>query len=97
MSIRNNEERFGATKVQGDAPISNLEQEEPKKTPPLSFTTPTEIVDLPSKGLYYQEDHPLHGKDSIEIRFMTAKDEDILTSKSLLKNPFPNLTFVEFL
>ena len=85
MSIRNNEERFGATKVQGDPPISDLQQEQEESKPSLSFTTPTEIVDLPSKGLYYGEDHPLHGKDSIEIRFMTAKDEDILTSKSLLK------------
>jgi sarcosine oxidase delta subunit len=89
MSIRNNEERFGATPVQGDAPLTNLNQEtaHEEKPPitPLSFSTPTEFVDLPSKGLYYPEGHPLHGKESIEIRFMTAKDEDILTSKSLLK------------
>jgi len=85
MSIRNNEERFGATKVQGDAPIQDLAQEESQPVTPLSFSTPTEFVDLPSKGLYYPENHPLKGKDSIEIRFMTAKDEDILTSKSLLK------------
>lgn len=51
----------------------------------LSFVVPTEIVDLPSKGLYYTEGHPLHGKDTIEIRFMTAKDEDTLTNISLLK------------
>ena len=29
--------------------------------------------------------HPLCGKDSIEIRYMTAKDEDVLTNRSLLK------------
>ena len=78
MSIRNNEERLGATKLQGDAPIAASQQEnvEAEKTPPLSFSTPTEIVDLPSKGLYYGEEHPLHGVDSIEIRFMTANDRD---------------------
>ncbi len=88
MFRRNNEERMGSPAPQGETPpIENteqqVEQEAPK--PALSFTTPTEIVDLPSKGLYYSEDHSLHGKDSVEIRFMTAKDEDILTSKSLLK------------
>ena len=51
----------------------------------FSFPKPTELVDLPSKGRYYPEDHPLHNKETIEIRYMTAKDEDILTSKSLLK------------
>ena len=51
----------------------------------LDFITPTEIVDLPSKGLGYPKDHALCGKDSIEIKFMTAKEEDILSSASLLK------------
>lgn len=51
----------------------------------LNFAVPTEIVDLPSKGLFYPEGSPLHARDSIEIRFMTAKDEDILTSPTLLK------------
>ena len=51
----------------------------------FSFTAPTEFVELPSKGRFYPENHPLHGQDSVEIRQMTAKDEDILTSKTLLK------------
>lgn len=51
----------------------------------LSFVVPTEHVELPSKGLFYAEGHPLHGKDTIEIRYMTAKDEDTLTSRNLLK------------
>jgi|TARA_R110000824_G_scaffold399688_1_gene605496 hypothetical protein len=88
MFGRNNEERMGSPAPQGEVPpIEAIEpqQEQEASKPTLSFTTPTEIVDLPSKGLYYSENHPLHGKDSVEIRFMTAKDEDILTSKSLLK------------
>ena len=51
----------------------------------LDFVTPTEFVELPSKGIGYPEHHPLRNKETIEIRFMTAKDEDILTSRSLLK------------
>jgi len=51
----------------------------------LSYVTPTEFVELPSRGQFYPTDHPLHGKDVIEMRFMTAKDEDILTSPALLK------------
>ena len=51
----------------------------------LSYVTPTEFVELPSRGQFYPADHPLHGKDVIEMRYMTAKDEDILTSPALLK------------
>ena len=51
----------------------------------LDFVTPTEFVELPSKGIGYPSGHPLCDKETIEIRFMTAKDEDILTSRSLLK------------
>ena len=45
---------------------------------------PTEMVDLPSKGLLYPENHPL-ASGKVEMKYMTAKEEDILTSKSLLK------------
>jgi len=50
----------------------------------FSFVVPTEFVSLPSEGKYYPEGHPLHNKDVIEIKHMTAKEEDILTSKALL-------------
>ena len=44
---------------------------------------PTEIIDLPSGGKIYGKDSPLHdGK--IEIKYMTAKEEDILTSQNLI-------------
>ena len=51
----------------------------------MSWSTPTEFVELPSQGKFYPEGHPLHNQETVEIRFMTAKEEDILTSKSLLK------------
>ena len=45
---------------------------------------PTEIIDLPSGGKIYGKDSPLfNGK--IEIKYMTAKEEDILTSQNLIK------------
>ena len=52
---------------------------------PLQFIVPTEVIDLPSRGKFYPPGHPLHNVDSIEIRHMTAKEEDILTSTSLLR------------
>ena len=45
---------------------------------------PTEIIDLPSKGIFYPEDHPL-SSGKIEMKYMTAKEEDILTSQNLIK------------
>ena len=51
----------------------------------FSFVVPTEFVELPSEGKFYPEGHPLRGHDSIEIRQMTAKEEDLLTSRTLLK------------
>ena len=51
----------------------------------MAFVAPTEFAQLPSLGQYYPKNHPLHNVESIEIKFMTAKEEDILTSKSLLK------------
>ena len=45
---------------------------------------PTEVVDLPSQGLLYPADSPL-SSGKIEIKYMTAKEEDILTSANLIK------------
>jgi|TARA_R110000787_G_scaffold149385_1_gene263320 hypothetical protein len=52
---------------------------------PLDFISPTEYVELPSKGKGYPSGHPLHDQETIEIKFMTAKEEDILSSRALLK------------
>lgn len=51
----------------------------------LNFSAPTEHVELPSRGVFYTEGHPLAGKETVEIKYMTAKEEDILTSKNLLR------------
>jgi hypothetical protein len=49
------------------------------------FKLPTEIVELPSKGLLYPEDSEL-AKGTIEMKYMTAKEEDILTNQSYIQN-----------
>jgi hypothetical protein len=46
---------------------------------------PTETVSLPSKGLLYPEISPL-AKGEIEMKYMTAKEEDILTNNNYIKN-----------
>jgi hypothetical protein len=46
---------------------------------------PTETVELPSKGLLYPEDSEL-AKGVVEIKYMTAKEEDILTNQSYIRN-----------
>jgi hypothetical protein len=47
------------------------------------FTTPTEIVDLPSNGLIYPESNPL-SSGKVEMKYMTAKEEDILTNQNYI-------------
>ncbi len=49
------------------------------------FVPPATAVPLPSQGRVYPPDHPLHMKKLLEIRAMTARDEDILTSRGLIK------------
>jgi len=46
---------------------------------------PTEQVDLPSKGLVYPTDNPL-SSGKIEMKYMTAKEEDILTNQNYIKD-----------
>jgi hypothetical protein len=48
------------------------------------FKFPTEEVELPSKGLVYPKDNPL-SSGKIEMKYMTAKEEDILTNQNYIK------------
>ena len=82
---RNKNRLDGHQPKQSEAPTFN----------PLNFVTPTEFVILPSGGKHYVEGHPLHNKETIEIKFMTAKDEDILTSQQLLKKGIAIERFLE--
>ena len=83
-----NRGRVGATKKKPDntgSPVQELANAAAEATPAFSFVVPTEFVELPSQGRYYPEGHPLHNQETIEIKQMTAKEEDILTSQTLLK------------
>jgi len=70
-------EIFGSMK--GSMPSRNVMKDD------FGFEIPVETVPLPSGGKCYDLDHPLHGKNTVEIRAMTAREEDILTSKALIK------------
>lgn len=48
------------------------------------FQLPTETVELPSKGLLYPKESPL-SKGEIEMRYMCAKEEDILTNQNYIQ------------
>jgi hypothetical protein len=89
MSHRKNEDRFGSTNIDSDPPMPmmppHLASGQHMQANPLSFVSPTEFVELPSEGKFYVQGHPLHHQKVIELRHMTAKEEDILTSQSLLK------------
>ena len=50
----------------------------------VEFPFPTEIITLPSKGLVYPESNPL-SKGEVTVKLMTAKEEDILTSATLIR------------
>ena len=48
------------------------------------YNFPTEMVSLPSKGWFYDSANPL-ASGEVELKYMTAKEEDILTSTNLIK------------
>ena len=82
---RNNEERMGSPAVgHSEPPVPETPAPGGGQTG-LQFVVPVEHVPLPSRGNFYPDGHPLKGKETIEIKHMTAKEEDILTSRSLLK------------
>lgn len=49
-----------------------------------NYDFPTEVISLPSQGKCYPEDNPL-SKGTIEIKYMTAKEEEILASQNLIR------------
>jgi len=74
-------ELLGGVHVGGDSPIKKINVLEED----FGLDIPIESVPLPSRGLIYPVDSPLYGKETLEIRPMTAKEEDILTSRALIK------------
>lgn len=83
MSETNRENRneiFGGTALQNSGiPTRNVMRDD------FGFDIPVEAVPLPSSGIVYPSDSPLFGCETVEIRAMTAREEDILTSRVLIK------------
>lgn len=73
--------------IVGGPPIArgqSISQPNPVMVRPPQNSYPTETIDLPSEGFFYPEDHIL-SKGTIELKMMTAREEDILTNQNLLK------------
>ena len=68
--------------IRRDGPIqvSNVMKDD------FGFEIPAESVPLPSRGIIYPDDGILHGQDTVDIKPMTAKEEDILTSRAYIKS-----------
>jgi len=67
--------------------IQQLKQEynQSSQKVPQPQTYPAESVFLPSKGFFYPEKSPL-SKGTIDVKMMTAKEEDILTNENFIKS-----------
>jgi len=80
MTARKNSERIGVEPQSAaqDVPVA-------KPNDNFAFVLPTELIRLPSEGRFYEKGDPLYGKETIEMKQMTAKEEDILTNASFIK------------
>lgn len=80
MSEERNEKNaiFGSGGPSAAAAAANIKSS-------MGLDIPTEIVPLPSQGKIYKVDTALHGKETLEIRPMTTREEDILTNRALIK------------
>jgi hypothetical protein len=67
-----------------DAQLKELAIQQMQRQEVKNSGFPTEIISLPSKGLVYPEGNPLR-EGTIEMKYMTAREEDILTSQNLIK------------
>lgn len=77
---RNNQKRISATDGLGGYPA-----EETKISAGLSFPDGSDVVELPSRGIFYKENHPNHGLTHVQVAEMTMKDEELISrSKSHL-------------
>ena len=62
-----------------------LKPENRPQSSTASYETPFDVVELPSKGRLYKGT-TLEGRDSLEVHYLTAKEEDILTSPNLIQS-----------
>ncbi len=80
MSNRDANQVFNAQKAQmAGMQTRNVMKED------FGMEVPVEAVPLPSQGLIYPEGTSIHNCETVEIKAMTAREEDILTSRALIK------------
>jgi hypothetical protein len=73
-------EIFGGAEIGNDPiPKRNIMRDD------FGWEVPVETVPVPSQGKVYSHDSPVHQQQTIDIRAMTAREEDILTSRALIK------------
>jgi len=72
--------------AEGDNEIPVKVAEPTKQDQAAGFQIPREYVKLPSKGKIYSKVSSLYKAEEIEVRQMTAAEEDILTSRSLIRS-----------
>jgi hypothetical protein len=63
--------------------MKKFSMDEPKPSSDLNGAT--FLLDLPTKGLFYPENHPFYKKETVEIKMMTTKEEEILTNPSYVE------------
>ena len=80
-----NKERQARNEVFGSHPLSSGMPTRNVMKDDFGFEIPVDSVPLPSRGVVYPTDSVLHGVETVEIRAMTAREEDILTSRALIK------------
>ena len=51
-----------------------------------TYSPPTTLVKLPSEGKFYPQGHPLYDKETVEVKAMTTRQEEILTNESILQS-----------
>jgi len=68
-----------------DEKLKEIATQQYQKSETKNYDFPTEIIELPSKGKLYAKDSEL-SKGTIEMKYMSAKEEDILTNQSYIKN-----------
>lgn len=73
------------TDIKNPVEINSTQPEPVAATPISNYKFPTEIVELPSKGLLYPADSPLRS-GNVEMKYMTTKEEDILSTTSYIKS-----------
>ena len=71
---------------QAPAPPRGLPTQNNENPFGISFVVPTEVVSLPTKGKFYDKNSSLCGRETLEIKHLTAKEEDLLANQSFIED-----------